>query len=181
MNQAQKSRRRVIIGSAVAGALFVGAVATSGIIGLPGSAQAADFGAPRMLQAAPTAVPGPGGPRFGRGHGPMGGNMTPEQRQQLQQQAQQMHQQFLARVAANLNVTPTQLQDAFKKARIDQINDAVKAGKLTQEQADKIIARINSGQGFGPGGPGGPGGPHPMGKPGGTGAPSGVPGAPPAR
>lgn len=58
--------------------------------------------------------------------------------------------------AARLHVTPQQLTSAFKQAAIDQIDDAVKAGKLTQAQANRLKQRIEqapgvpfAGRGFG--------------------------------
>lgn len=78
---------------------------------------------------------------------------------------------FLSDLAGKLNVSVDTLKSAIKSASVDQVNQAVKDGKLTQAQADKIVAAINSGQlpgpgfglrfGFGMGGPGfghGPGG-----------------------
>jgi hypothetical protein len=88
-------------------------------------------------------------------------------------------QAFINDVAKRLNVSPTQLSSAVKAAVVDQLNAAVKAGRLTQAQANKIEQMINQngrlpfifapgGPLFGPGGrqfvPGGPlfapGGPH---------------------
>ena len=67
---------------------------------------------------------------------------------------------FLNDVAKRLNVTPDQLQAALKGAASDQIDAAIKAGKLTQAQGDALKQRIAQGQvpafGFGHrlGGPG---------------------------
>lgn len=67
---------------------------------------------------------------------------------------------FLGDVAGRLGVDVSKLKDALKGAAVDQVNQAVKDGKLTQAQADAVIARINSGdvgpglglgRGFGPG------------------------------
>ncbi len=67
---------------------------------------------------------------------------------------------FLGDVAGRLGVDVSKLKDALEGAAVDQVNQAVKDGKLTQAQADAIIARINSGdlgsglgfgRGFGPG------------------------------
>jgi hypothetical protein len=63
-------------------------------------------------------------------------------------------QAFLNDVAKRLNVSPSQLDSALKSAWIDRLNAAVKAGMLTQAQADQIEKRIQSGSGvpfFGPG------------------------------
>lgn len=70
---------------------------------------------------------------------------------------------FLKDVADRLGVDVSKLTAALKGAAADQVNQAVKDGKLTQAQADAIIQRINSGDlghmgagfgfgmGFGPG------------------------------
>jgi hypothetical protein len=85
-------------------------------------------------------------------------------------------QAFLGDVAKRLNVTPDKLNSALKGAFEDRLAAAVKAGRLTQAQADKIKKQVeqNGGppvlgppgaRGFGAGGPrllhrfGGPGGP----------------------
>ena len=78
-------------------------------------------------------------------------------------------QAYLGDVAKRLNVTPQKLNDALKGAFEDRLAAAVKAGKLTQAQADAIKKKVEQGgpppvgPGFGFGfgfGPGGPGGPH---------------------
>ncbi len=56
---------------------------------------------------------------------------------------------FLGRVAANLGVTLDQLKQAFKSAATQALDDAVANGDMTQEQADKIKAKIESGDGLG--------------------------------
>ena len=56
---------------------------------------------------------------------------------------------FLARVAAHLGVTEQQLTDAFKVTRLEMVDEAVAAGKITQEQADRIRERMEEGQGLG--------------------------------
>lgn len=54
-------------------------------------------------------------------------------------------QAFLNDVAKRLGVTPQQLKSAFSAASIDQLNAAVKAGRLTQAQANAIKQRIQQG------------------------------------
>jgi hypothetical protein len=51
-------------------------------------------------------------------------------------------QAFLSDVAARLNVTPERLSAALQGAFLDQLNAAVKAGKLSQAQANAIERRI---------------------------------------
>jgi hypothetical protein len=70
-------------------------------------------------------------------------------------------QAFLGDVAKRLNVTPQQLNDALKGAFSDRLDAAVKAGKLTQAQADAIKKKVAQGGGppvFGAGVGPGPGG-----------------------
>jgi hypothetical protein len=78
---------------------------------------------------------------------------------------------YLDDVAKRLDVTPEKLDDALKGAFLDRLDAAVKAGKLTQAQADAIKKKVEaSGEvpfGLGLGRRGGPGGPH--GGPGGPG------------
>jgi hypothetical protein len=68
-------------------------------------------------------------------------------------------QAFLGDVAKRLNVTPDQLNNALKGAFEDRLQAAVKAGKLTQAQADAIKKRVQAAGGaplLGPGVAGGP-------------------------
>jgi hypothetical protein len=53
-------------------------------------------------------------------------------------------QAFLGDVAKRLNVTPQQLNDAIKGAFEDRLQAAVKAGKLTQDQADQIKKKVEA-------------------------------------
>lgn len=72
---------------------------------------------------------------------------------------------LLRDAAGRLNVSPGELRSALEGAFSDQLDQAVKDGKLTQQQADQMkqrIARFGVPLG-GPGGAGGPGGPGPMG------------------
>jgi polyhydroxyalkanoate synthesis regulator phasin len=61
-------------------------------------------------------------------------------------------QSFLDDVASHLGVTPAALQNAIKQAQIDQVNQAVQNGKLTQQQAQNIQSKIQNGtlRGWGP-------------------------------
>jgi hypothetical protein len=56
-------------------------------------------------------------------------------------------QAFLGDVAKRLNVTPAQLSAAMKAAFLDRLDAAVKAGRLTQAQADRIKQRIEQSPG----------------------------------
>jgi polyhydroxyalkanoate synthesis regulator phasin len=57
---------------------------------------------------------------------------------------------YLNDVATRLNVTPEKLRDAMKGASLDRLEQAVKDGKLTQEQADAMKKKIEAGGGAGP-------------------------------
>jgi hypothetical protein len=72
--------------------------------------------------------------------------------------------------AQRLNVSPDKLRAALESAFGDQLDQAVKDGRLTQQQADQIEQRVQQ-QGLPLGGPDGrgPGGPDMMGPMGGPG------------
>jgi polyhydroxyalkanoate synthesis regulator phasin len=53
-------------------------------------------------------------------------------------------QSFLDSVAKHLGISSQKLEDATKAAAVDQVDAALKEGKLTQEQADELKARIQS-------------------------------------
>lgn len=92
-----------------------------------------------------------------------------------QSSAPNTRQAFLNDVAKRLHVTPQQLSQALNGATLDQLQAAVKAGRLTQAQANRLAQRLKRngtapavpfGFGFGlgrrfihPPGPGFPGGP----------------------
>jgi hypothetical protein len=74
-------------------------------------------------------------------------------------EAKQREDAVLSDAAKRLNVQPSELRDALKQAEDAQLDADVKAGKLTQEQADAIKQR-RAEAGTVLGGPGGPGGPR---------------------
>lgn len=63
-------------------------------------------------------------------------------------QAQTLRQDWLNRVAQILGVTPERLTDAFKQAARETVQQAVQSGRLTQEQANRILQRIDQGRFF---------------------------------
>ncbi len=69
---------------------------------------------------------------------------------------------FLDSVAQHLGISSKKLNDAVKAAEIDQVDAALKDGRITRAQADELKARITSGESR-PLGPGlfGPGLLHP--------------------
>lgn len=54
-------------------------------------------------------------------------------------------QAFVNDVAKRLNVTPSQLRAAVRGAMLDRLNAAVKAGELTQAEANRLRQRIEQG------------------------------------
>ncbi|HEX6391593.1 MAG TPA: hypothetical protein VFZ89_19165 [Solirubrobacteraceae bacterium] len=52
--------------------------------------------------------------------------------------------EYLNDVAKRLNVTPEKLREAMKGASLDQLEQAVKDGDLTQQQADRIKQKIEA-------------------------------------
>jgi lambda repressor-like predicted transcriptional regulator len=63
--------------------------------------------------------------------------------------AQGARESFASRVASHLGVTEQQLVDAFKAARLEMLDEAVAAGKISPEEADQIRQRIEEGKGLG--------------------------------
>ena len=53
-------------------------------------------------------------------------------------------QSFLDSVAKHLGISSQKLEDATKAAAVDQVDAALKEGKITQAQADELKARIQS-------------------------------------
>lgn len=121
-------------------ATAAGLVVLAGVVG-GGIVMAQGTPTPNGTQAAPTA--------------PVKG---PDRQQQMDD--------YLQKLAANLGIDASKLKDALKKTALDEIDQALKDGKITQDQHDKAKSAIENGDGlfFGPGigkmrGPGGkPGG-----------------------
>jgi hypothetical protein len=75
---------------------------------------------------------------------------------------------IISDAAKRLGISSDKLQNALQQATIDQINAEVRAGRLTRDQGDELIARVKNGDvlgelggppdGFGHHGPGGPDG-----------------------
>jgi ABC-type transport system involved in cytochrome bd biosynthesis fused ATPase/permease subunit len=59
-------------------------------------------------------------------------------------------QTFIDKLAGILHLTPTQTTDALKQAQLQTVDQMLKDGQITQQQADAMKARINAGQGLGP-------------------------------
>jgi hypothetical protein len=77
------------------------------------------------------------------------------------------HEAMLAAIAAKLGKSVDELKAAMAAVHKDQLDAAVAAGRLTREQADRMLERMQNGPGLGfPGpigrgvGPGFKGGPH---------------------
>ena len=145
--------RKNTIAAAGASLALVAAMVGGSLSTATASAWAASTapGLEQVRQASPEPKPQP---KPGRGdQGPRGNN----------QQRQQMQEAYLNALAARLGLSVDQLKEAQKQARIDLVNKAVADGKLTQEQANRMIQAIQSGQRPGPGagqgqrGPGMPG------------------------
>ena len=81
---------------------------------------------------------------------------TPSARQQ---QAQQQANEYIERLARNLGITPDRLREGLKQTALQEVDAALAAGRITQQQADRAKERINADEFF-PFGPfrfGGPG------------------------
>ena len=140
------TRTRIAAASAGAGLLLAGYVGGS-TLGQPSAFAQVAANGPAVEQVAQVASPGPGDPNRQQhpkrpGHRKRGGG-DPQQRQQ-------MREQFRTTLAQKLGVSPERLTQAFRETRVDMTNAAVRAGRLTQAQADRIIQRINSGWQRGP-------------------------------
>ena len=150
------------------------AIATAGAMLGVASAQQTPT-APSVEQVA-QQQPQPPQPPDGPGRPPGPPRLTDEQRQEMEQRRKEAETRYVEALAKNLNMDSATVRAALEQTqkdmqahRIEEIKQAVKDGKLTQEQADQIIERIQNappGLLFGPG-PGFPPGPPPPGGPGG--------------
>jgi polyhydroxyalkanoate synthesis regulator phasin len=59
-------------------------------------------------------------------------------------------QVFVDKLAAILHLNATQTRDALKQAEVQTVDQMLKDGKITQQQADAMKAKINARQGLGP-------------------------------
>ena len=59
-------------------------------------------------------------------------------------------QVFVDKLAAILHLNSSQTKDALKQAELQTVDQMLKDGTITQQQADAMKARINAGQGLGP-------------------------------
>jgi hypothetical protein len=57
---------------------------------------------------------------------------------------------FLARLADKLGITQEELEEAIDETKLEMVDEAVAEDKLTEEQADRIRDRIESGEGLPP-------------------------------
>jgi hypothetical protein len=94
-----------------------------------------------------------------------------------QNSASNSRQAFLDDVAKRLHVTPQQLSSALNGAFLDQLQAAVKAGRLTQAEANALAQRLKQKGSLAPAVPFGPLGPH-LARPGVPGVPVPGPGFP---
>lgn len=146
--------KKATLATAGASLALVAALVGTGLVAPSAQAWAAPASPliDQVRQAGPTPVAKPERQRPmrpGQGQGQRG---NPQQRQQ-------MHDAYLNALAGRLGLSVDQLKAAMQQSHIDLINQAVTEGKLTQEQANRRIQAIQSGQFPGPMGPGGPGGP----------------------
>ncbi len=96
-----------------------------------------------VVGGAALAVVGGGGAALAAGGNPFGGSND--------------RQAVLNDAAQRLNVKPAELQNALEQAMLDRIDAALKAGRITAEQANELKARVKAGDGLGPLFPGGHG------------------------
>jgi hypothetical protein len=148
---------------AVAGVLALTTVGAT--LGVAGAQALPTTAADIVMQQQPGNQPGR--PGRGEGNGEQRPQLSDEQRQEMQQQREAAQQQYIDALAKNLGLDSSTVKAALEQTqkdmqaqRITEIQQAVADGKLTQEQADQMIQRMQQG-GPGPmmGGPGmgGPG------------------------
>jgi len=127
-------KRWAVLG-AVGGVLALGAVVLGG--GVLAQTSGNGLASQAALQAAQQATPQAT---------PAAGQNTKNANRQAERDS------FLNSLAQNLGVDRAKLDGALKKTADDQIDAAVKSGKLTQAQADALKQKIAAGQvPFGPG------------------------------
>ncbi|WP_073237044.1 Fis family transcriptional regulator [Desulforamulus putei] len=69
------------------------------------------------------------------------------------QSRDQFYQEFISDFAKNLGVSEDQVTAALEATKKQMVQEAVQQGKMTQTQADEILAQKGFGFGFGMGGP----------------------------
>lgn len=121
--------------------LLLLAVFVAGLLPAPASAQASTPDPGTTRQVAPDAQ-GTAQPTPRRDRLPKGG--VAGRSRGIRDPAAARHEQrkFLESVAGHLGIGPERLITAISDARIDLANEAVVEGKLSREQADRIIEKI---------------------------------------
>jgi uncharacterized protein YidB (DUF937 family) len=76
-----------------------------------------------------------------------GGTSTPSASNATPGQKQQLVNDFLDKLATNLGISTDTLKSALTKTDTQMLDQAVADGKITQAEADKIKAKIESGNG----------------------------------
>ncbi|AEG61205.1 hypothetical protein [Desulforamulus ruminis] len=74
------------------------------------------------------------------------------------QSRDEYYKEFISEFAANLGVGEDQVTAALEATKEQMVQEQLEQGKITQEQADKILAQEGFGFGLGMGRPAGPGG-----------------------
>jgi hypothetical protein len=145
--------KKVTIATAGASLALVAALVGTGVAG-PSTAAWAAPSAPivdGVRQASPTPE---AKPKRERQRPARNGQGQGQGQRSNMQQRQQQHDAYLNALAGRLGLNVDQLKAAMQQSHIDLINQAVSEGKITQEQADRRIQAIQSGQHPGAMGPG---------------------------
>ncbi len=59
---------------------------------------------------------------------------------------QERREEYRAALAEELGVTVEELEAAFRQVALDRVNDALEAGTITEEQAETLRTRVDSGE-----------------------------------
>jgi hypothetical protein len=145
-----RSRYRLVsrfgLGVAAAGVLFVSSLAAGSLAEISAAAAAHSPGTEQARAAPAAQAEKPRKDEKDKKRGEKAERPTAEQLRQRQEEASRRQQRFVASLATNLNVTPAQLAEAVKKARLALVAEGLRDGRLTPEQAGRLTERITAGQ-----------------------------------
>jgi hypothetical protein len=124
----------------VAGRLLLVAALATGLVPVPASAQDAKPESNTTQQTAPPPQVKPKRERLSKSDAARA-RKAPDPAT-----VRRAQQELIETVAAKLGISPERLNAAIKDARIDLANKAVVEGRLSREQADRVIEQLNRGQ-----------------------------------